>query len=40
MIPTLSKKHFFAKLLKQDITAQALITGNTKHEADVDEDDS
>lgn len=39
MIPTLSDNHFFTKLLKQDITAQALITRNTTEETYLDEDD-
>ncbi|KAJ4288056.1 hypothetical protein N0V90_012073 [Kalmusia sp. IMI 367209] len=39
MIPTLSDNHFFTKILKQDITAQALVTKNTKEEAYLDEDD-
>ncbi|KAF2866045.1 Protoglobin-domain-containing protein [Massariosphaeria phaeospora] len=39
LIPSLTEHHFFAKILQQDITAQALITHNTTSEPDVDEDD-
>lgn len=39
MIPSLTDNHFFAKLLKQDITARALITKSTNDDTYVDEDD-
>jgi hypothetical protein len=38
IIPAIAEDHY-KKILKQDITAQALITQTTKEEADLDADD-
>jgi hypothetical protein len=38
IIPSIAESHY-KKILQQDITAQALVTQNTRQEEDLDEDD-
>jgi hypothetical protein len=38
IIPSIAESHY-KKILQQDITAQALVTQNTRQEVDLDEDD-